>query len=383
MPVSSKLNIPFNKPYLNSSVIGHIKAVLDTGKISGDGTMCKSVEQSLCRLFSLNHVLLTTSCTHALEMAMMMLDLKPGDEVILPSFTFVSTANAIIRGGGKPVFCEINDRTLTLDIQDFESRITKKTRAVIPVHYAGVAAEMDDVCRISRDHNLRIVEDAAQGVNAKYKGKYLGTIGDAAAYSFHDTKNYVSGEGGAFVTNNEALARKGEIIREKGTNRSNFLRGQVDKYTWVEHGSSYILSDILAAVLTSQLEDLEKIQTERKRVHDRYMDGLKDLEKNGRLRLPVIPEHCESNYHIFFILVRSEQERDTMIRKLKESGIGSTFHYVPLHSSPYAVRALGTRDLRLPVTDRVFQTLIRLPIYPQLENSEVDYVVAKIREILR
>src|ERR1051326_3940505 len=331
MKPPSTVNIPFNKPYLNGSVIEDIKRVLDSGKISGDGSMCKAVEQSLCSLFSLNHALLTTSCTHALEMAMMMIDLKPGDEVILPSFTFVSQNTGFIRGGGKPVFCEINDQTLTIDIQDFQSRITKRTRAVIPVHYAGVAAEMDEVCAISRSHNILVVEDAAQGVNARYKGKYLGGIGDAGAYSFHDTKNYVSGEGGAFVTNDESLARKGEIIREKGTNRSNFLRGQVDKYTWVGHGSSYILSDILAAVLKSQLDDRDRIQAGRQRVHDRYMEGLKDLESAGKLRLPVIPGYCESNYHIFYILLRSEEARDGMIRKLKESGIGSAFHYVPLH----------------------------------------------------
>ncbi|MBI1807618.1 MAG: dTDP-4-amino-4,6-dideoxygalactose transaminase [Ignavibacteria bacterium] len=377
------VSILFNRPYVDGRVLENIKKVIETGKISGDGPMCKAVEAQIKELFSVKHALLTTSCTHALETAMMMLDLQPGDEVITPSFTFVSTANAIIRGGGKPVFCDINDRTQTIDVNDFERRITKKTKAVIPVHYAGVSAEMDEILEIARAHRLVVVEDAAQGVNAKYKGRFLGTIGDASAYSFHDTKNYVSGEGGAFTTNNDALARKAEIIREKGTNRSNFLRGEVDKYTWVDHGSSYILSDILAAILKSQLDDLDEIQAQRKRVHDGYMRGLAELERQEKLRLPVIPSYCESNYHIFYILLRSEEERVRVTKQLKEFGISATFHYVPLHSSPYALKALGTRDLKLPVTDHIYSTLLRLPIYPQLRDAEVEYVVGKLREILK
>ena len=375
--------IPLNKPSLNGSVLERLRQVIETGNPGGDGGECKAVEQKLCDLFSVRHALLTTSCTHALEMAMMLLDLHPGDEVILPSFTFVSTANAILRGGGRPVFCEINDRTLTLDLEDFQRRITKRTRAVVPVHYAGISAEMDEIMGIARDHGLAVVEDAAQGVNAKYRGRYLGTIGDSGAYSFHVTKNYISGEGGALVTNKEALARRAEIIREKGTNRSDFLRGEVDKYTWVDEGSSYVLSDLLAAVLRSQLEDRELIQSGRKRVHERYMSGLRDLEQRGKLRLPNVPAYCTSNYHIFYILLNSESERTMVMHRLKESGISSAFHYVPLHSSPYARARLGTESLQLPVTDRIYGGLLRLPIYPQLKDAEVDYVVERLGSILR
>jgi len=331
----------------------------------------------------IKQALLTTSCTHALEMGMMVVDLKPGDEVITPSFTFVSTANAIIRGGGRPVFCEINDRTLTMDIQDFEKRITKKTRGVIPVHYAGVSAEMDEILEIAKRHNLFVLEDAAQGVNAQYRGKYLGTMGNAGAYSFHDTKNYVSGEGGAFITNTEAFARRAEIVREKGTNRANFLRGEIDKYTWIDHGSSYVLSDILAAVLKCQLDLMKEIDDRRSRIYSMYIEGLKDLQEDGKLRLPVIPEYCESNYHIFYILLPNEDQRNRLMNKLKSYGIGATFHYVPLHSSPYARRLLGTKDLQLPTTDRVFSTLLRLPIYPHLEDADVEYIVDRVTEILK
>ena len=359
-----------------------MKQVLDRGKISGDGPMCKYVERELKRLYEMRHILLTTSCTHALEIAMMLLDLRPDDEVIIPSFTFVSTANAILRGGGRPVFCEINGKTCTMDIDDLERRITSHTRAIIPVHYAGVSAEMDEIMAIAGRHNLIVVEDAAQGVNARYKGRWLGCIGHIGAYSFHDTKNIVMGEGGAIMTNDSEFARRAEIIREKGTNRANFLRGEVDKYTWVSQGSSYIQSDVLAAILKSQLEMVAEIQNERKRIHTLYMAGLKDLEQAERLRLPMIPDYCASNYHIFYILLRSVGERNVMLTKLKEYGITATFHYVALHSSPFAVQTLGMGDLRMPVTDKISGTLLRLPIYPQLQNSEVEYIIEKIHEIL-
>ncbi len=377
------MQVPFNKPYVDRRVLKYIEEVFTSGKLGGDGPMCKLVEEQLERHFNIRFALLTTSCSHALEMGMMLLGLISGDEVIVPSFTFVSTANAIIRGGGQPVFCEINAKTMTIDAADFERRITSRTKAVITVHYAGVAAEMDEIMSIAKRHNVVVVEDAAQGVNAKYKNKYLGSIGDAGAYSFHDTKNYVSGEGGAFVTNNETFMHRAEIIREKGTNRSNFLRGEVDKYTWVDHGSSYVLSDILAAVLRYQLDIIEEIQARRKQIHDLYIHGFADLEKKEKLRLPVIPAYCSSNYHIFYILLHDEGERDRVIQRLKELGIGSAFHYVPLHSSPYAQKVLGTQNVKLPVTDKIFSTLLRLPIYPHLQNSEVTYIVERVNEILQ
>ena len=382
-PTATKINIPFNRPFVDGRVWEYIKEVVDRGKLSGDGPMCRSVEQQLRNLFSIKHALLTSSCTHGLEMATMVLNLGPGDEVIIPSFTFVSTANAILRGRGKPVFCEINERTATIDVEDLERRITKKTRAVIVVHYAGVAAEMDEICALARHHNIVVIEDAAQGVNAKYKGKFLGTIGDIGSYSFHDTKNYVCGEGGAFLTNNETLARKAEIVREKGTNRANFLRGEVDKYTWVDEGGSFILSDVLAAMLKYQLDMLDEIQRRRKHIYGLYMKGLKELEKGGKLRLPIIPEYCDSNYHIFHILLRDEHQRVMVTNKLKEAGVGAAFHYVPLHSSPYALSALGTEGLQLPVTDSMYHRLLRLPMYPQLEDADVHYIVEKITHILK
>ena len=378
-----KKNIVFNKPYVDERVVEYIRQVILAGKLSGDGIVCHEVEEELQKLFNIKHVLLTTSCTHALEVGMMLLDLKSGDEVILPSFTFVSTANAILRAGGTPVFCEINDTTFTLDPKDVEKRITPRTKAIFPVHYAGVSAEMDEILTLAKQHNLFVVEDAAQGVNAKYKGKYLGAIGDMGAYSFHDTKNYVSGEGGAFVTNNEQYAHRAEIVREKGTNRANFLRGEVDKYTWVDTGSSFVLSDILAAVLKCQLQDIEQIQTRRNQIHELYVKGLTDLEQQGKLRLPIIPEYCESNYHIFCVLLRNEAERNKALAKLKEYGVRATFHYVPLHSSPYAMDNLGTKDVRLPVTDRVAGTLLRLPIYPHLTDDEVNYVAEIMHTVLK
>jgi len=381
--IKNKFNIPFNKPFVNKKAIEHIKKVFDSNKLSGDGAICKEVELQIQKLFDIRYTLLTTSCTHALEIAMMILKLKPGDEVITPSFTFVSVANAILRAGGLPVFCDIDKNTLTIDIKDFERKITNRTKAVVPVHYGGIAADMDEILRIANKHNIVVIEDAAQGVNAKYKGKYLGTIGHMGAYSFHDTKNYVSGEGGAFLTNNEKFARQAEVIREKGTNRSKFLRGEVDKYTWVNIGSSFVLSEVLAAVLKHQLENIDPIQKRRKIIYNSYLNGLKEPELREKLRLPIIPEYCDSNYHIFYILLHNETERNNVLNKLKKSGIGATFHYIPLHSSPYAVKTLGIKNLKLPVTDKISRTLLRLPMYPQLRNIEINYIIDKLREIFK
>jgi len=377
------MNIPFNKPYLSGNVLASIQHVLDSGKLSGDGAVCKTVERRMELLFHIRYTLLTTSGTHALETAMMLLGLQSGDEVITPSFTFVSTANAIIRCGGKPVFCEINGRTLTMDVQDVERKISSRTKAIVPVHYAGVSADMDELCALAHTHQCMVVEDAAQGVNARYKGKFLGTIGDLGAYSFHDTKNYICGEGGALLTNDEPLARRAEIIREKGTNRSNFLRGEVDKYTWVDLGSSYVLSDILAAVLNDQLNELDAIQQRREKIHRAYIAGLTELEQLEKLRLPVIPEYCASNYHIFYVLLPDAAQRNRLLTKLKEAGVGATFHYIPLHSSPYAQNVLGLKDLKLPVTDTVSNSLLRLPLYPQLADDQVQYVIEQVKKILR
>jgi dTDP-4-amino-4,6-dideoxygalactose transaminase len=375
-------SIPLSRPFVDETTLDGVKQALAAGKLSGDGAVCRAVERRLASLVDARHVLLTTSCTHALEMAMMLLDLEPGDEVITPSFTFVSGANAVLRGGGVPVFCEITESTHTMDPVDVERRITKRTKAIAPVHYAGVAADLDPLLELARRHKIPVIEDAAQGVNARYKGRSLGTIGDMGAYSFHDTKNYVSGEGGAFLTNVESTARRAEIIREKGTNRENFLRGEVDKYTWVDEGSSYILSEILAAVLQTQLAAMDEIQSLRARLYRRYVEGLKDLAGKERLRLPVVPAYAESNYHIFHILLPSEQERDRVMRALKERGIGAAFHYVPLHSSPYAIERLGTAGLRLPVTDAVAGRLLRLPLHPRLSDEDQAYVLDALHDVL-
>jgi dTDP-4-amino-4,6-dideoxygalactose transaminase len=317
-----------------------------------------------------------------MEMAAMIMALNPGDEVIMPSFTFVSTANAVLRSGGKPVFCEIDPVTLTMDVKDVERKITARTRALMPVHYAGVSAAMDEIMELARAKKLLVMEDAAQGFAAGYKGKMLGTIGDIGAFSFHDTKNVVSGEGGAFVTDSEELSRKAEIAREKGTNRSNFLRGEVDKYTWVSEGSSFILPELLAALLEFQIDIIDEIQSNRRRLYLRYLELLGDLAKKERIVLPVIPSYCQSNYHIFHILLESEQRRNSVMKSMKERGVGATFHYIPLHSAPYALKELGTGEVRLPITDRVSATLLRLPLYPGLSESDQDYVVESLHEAL-
>jgi len=378
----TKKNIPFNQPEIDERIYPYLKQVIESGKLSGDGPMGKAAEKQIENLFSVRHALLTTSGTHALEIATLLLSLRPGDEVLLPSFTFVSTANAILRGGGTPVFCDINDRTFTIDLGEIERRLTPKTRAIIAVHYAGVSAEMNEIMELAERRNLVVIEDAAQGVNAKYRHQFLGKIGHCGAYSFHDTKNYISGEGGAFLTGDDVIARRAEIIREKGTNRANFLRGEVDKYTWIEPGSSYILSDLLAAVLKYQLDNLEPIQKRRKQIHDAYITRLKDLENRERLRLPIIPSYCESNYHIFYILLPDEAKRNQLMQSAKARGVNTTFHYVPLHSSPFATKVLGTSRLQLPVTDNVSGCLLRLPIYPRLKNEDVDYIVETLHELL-
>ncbi|HLX12068.1 MAG TPA: dTDP-4-amino-4,6-dideoxygalactose transaminase [Bacteroidota bacterium] len=375
-------NIPLNVPYVDDALASYLNEVIVAKKFSGDGVICKRVETRLREQFSLKHVLLTTSCTHALEMAAMVLDLNKGDEVIVPSFTFVSSANAVIRAEGTPVFCDIDRTTLTMDIADVKAKITPRTRAIMPVHYAGISADMDPLMALAQERNLSIIEDAAQGVGAKYNDRYLGGIGNMGAFSFHDTKNLMCGEGGAFVTNDEAIARRAEIIREKGTNRSNFLRGEVDKYTWVAHGSSYILSDLLAAVLLHQLDRMEVIQQRRKDIYVRYNEEFRALGASGKLVLPTIPANCASNYHLYHILLPHEAERNRVMGELKKRGIGAAFHYVPLHQSPYAQEFLGTKGLRLPVTEDVAARLLRIPLYPGMSSDDIEYIVKNVKEIV-
>ncbi|MEW9093558.1 MAG: dTDP-4-amino-4,6-dideoxygalactose transaminase [Clostridiaceae bacterium] len=374
--------ILFNKPYITGKEEAYIKDSLKKGHIHGDGYYTKKVNKFIEEKFNTKKALMTTSCSSALDIAGALLDLKEGDEVIMPSFTFVSTANAVVLRGARPVFAEINEETLNINPRDIENKITNKTKAIFPVHYAGVGCDMDSIIDIARKHNLKVVEDAAQGVNAKYKGKYLGTIGHIGCYSFHETKNYSSGEGGAILVNNDNnICRRAEIIREKGTNRSQFFRGEVDKYTWIDVGSSYLPSDILAAFLWAQFEMLDQIQEMREKVYNSYYFELESLERQGKLKLPIIPKYCESNYHMFYILLNSEKERDNLMYKLKEKGIGAVFHYVPLHESPMGQK-FGYKLGDLHITENLSRRILRLPMYPELKAQEIEYIVKNIKCIL-
>lgn len=371
--------IDFNRVFLAGNEFKYIEECLNSQHISGDGLFTKKANKFLEEKFGAKKALMTTSCSSALDMSAILLDLKEGDEVILPSYTFVSTANAIVLRGAIPVFADIRPDTLNIDPEDIKKKITAKTKAIYPVHYAGVSCDMDAIMEIALDNKLKVVEDAAQGVNAKYRGKYLGTIGHIGCYSFHETKNYSCGEGGAILINidDQRLIERAEIIREKGTNRSKFYRGEVDKYTWVDLGSSYLPSDILAAFLYAQFERLDEINEKRKTVYMYYYQGLKELEEKDLVRLPVIPSECESNYHIFYLILNSVQERDYLIYKLKEKGISASFHYIPLHTSPMGKR-YGYKTGDLPVTEDLSHRLVRLPIYPGLTKMEQDYIIDTI-----
>jgi dTDP-4-amino-4,6-dideoxygalactose transaminase len=318
--------IPFNKPHVVGTELQYIAECLAEAKLCGDGRFTKQCQELMQRQFAAHHVLLTTSGTAALEMAALLCDLQPGDEVIMPSYTFVSTANAFVLRGAKPVFVDIRPDTMNLDEKLIAGAITSRTRAIAPVHYAGVACEMDEINAIAKRHQLRVVEDAAQGVNATYRGAYLGTLGDFGAYSFHETKNFVCGEGGAVVINHPEDRERAEIVREKGTNRSQFFRGQVDKYTWVDVGSSYLSSDILAAFLLAQLQHMEQITRLRKRVYQAYEQALQPLAQRGLMTLPTVPSHCGSNYHMFYVVLESLDVRNRLIEHLKAADILAVFH---------------------------------------------------------
>lgn len=369
--------IPFNRPFSTDRELQYMQESVLRRQYSGDHAFTKKCHDLLRRMTGADHVLLTTSCTAALEMAAILCDLSPGDEVIVPSYTFVSTANAVALRGAVPVFVDIREDTLNIDERMIEAAITKRTRAIFVVHYAGVACEMNTIMDIASRHRLRVVEDAAQAICSKYNGKSLGTIGDMGAFSFHETKNIICGEGGAFISNDKQLSERAEIIREKGTNRSQFFRGQVDKYTWVDIGSSFLPSDILAGFLLAQLESVAYIQSQRKRVFDRYMLGLSRLADFGAVKLPTIPAGCEPNYHMFYLLAPSLDIRTKLLDHLKRNGIGAVFHYVPLHGSPVGKR-FGYHDDDLAVTQSISERLIRLPLFVELTNQEVDHVVASV-----
>ncbi len=370
--------IALSKPWFTEAE-GRLVAEALAGRVAGDGPFCRKVEARLSGRLGGARVLLTTSCTHALELALLALGIGPGQEVVCPSFTFVSTANAILRVGATPVFADIEDRTLGLDPECVEGLITPRTAAILPVHYAGVAPDMDALRDLARLHDLKVVEDAAQGLGAAYRGHALGTLGDGGCFSFHETKNITCGEGGALALRDPQVAARAEIIREKGTNRSAFLRGEVDKYTWVAEGSSFIQSDLLAAVLDAQLDKFDEIQRRRALVTASYRQQLAEWAARNGVRLPPgDDENRKGNDHLFYLLFPDSDSRDAALLALKAQGVMATFHYVPLHSSPKG-RALGAGEKHLPVTDRVAQTLLRLPLHPLLSESEVARVVEAVR----
>jgi len=371
------LSISFNRPSLVGNELEYIHQAFDSQHISGDGIFTKKCSALLEQELGVPRVLLTTSCTHALEMMPILLDFQPGDEVILPSFTFVSTVNAFVLRGATPVFADVRPDTLNLDETALERLITPRTRAIVPVHYAGVGCEMDAILEIASRHNLRVVEDNAHGLFGKYKGTPLGTFGALAAQSFHETKNISCGEGGALLINDPALIERAEIIREKGTNRSRFFRGQVDKYTWVDIGSSYLPSDILAAFLYAQLECRQQIQQRRERIWQYYSRHLSEWAQERGVHLPVVPAHCEQPYHMFYLLLPDLEKRQALIAYLKAQGILAVFHYLPLHLSDMGKR-FGGKEGDCPVTESVSDRLLRLPFYNDLTEADQARVVSAI-----
>ena len=376
-------HIPFTKPFITGQELSYIAEAIESGNVAADGPCTQRCSQLLGEMLGTSaKVLMTPSGTAALEVAALLCDLKPGDEVILPSFTFVSTAGAIVRANGKPVFIDIRPDTLNLDESLIETAITSKTKAIMLVHYAGTACEMDRIMEIARKHGLKVIEDGAQAVNASYRGRSLGSIGDLGAFSFHHTKNVFCGEGGALSVNNPDMVARAEILREKGTNRGEFVRGEVDKYTWVDLGSSYIPSEISCAFLYAQLLKLDWITARRREVYEFYRYHLRPLEEQGIIRLPVIPEACESNYHIFYLILQDSQTREGLTAYLKQNGIEATFHYVPLHSSPMG-KTFGYRTNQLPVTEDLASRLLRLPIYPDLTQDEQLLIIRHLNAYLQ
>jgi dTDP-4-amino-4,6-dideoxygalactose transaminase len=368
--------IRFHAPWFDEREQEAVRRAL-SGTVAGDGPLGREAEARLAELLGAPRVLLTTSGTHALELALLALGVGPGQEVVCPSFTFVSSANAVLRAGARPVFAEIEETTLGLDPSDVERRITPRTAAILPVHYAGVAPDMEALLDVARRHRLRVVEDAAQGLGASWRGRALGTIGDAGCLSFHETKNVTCGEGGALVLGDPELARRAEIAREKGTNRAAFFRGEVDRYTWVSEGSSYVLSDLLAAVLLAQLDKLDEIERRRAAVVARYREGLAEWAERRGVRLPAQLPDRTPNHHIFHLLYPDGRRRDEALRSLRAQGVLATFHYVPLHSAPHA-RAIGLEG-DLPVTDRVAARLLRLPLHAGLSEEDVEDVLLAVR----
>jgi dTDP-4-amino-4,6-dideoxygalactose transaminase len=371
------LKIPFNKPFIVGKELYYIAQSVLSGQISGNGLFTKKCQTLMEERFGAKKILLTTSCTAALEMAAILSNVGPGDQVILPSFTFVSTANAFYLRGAKLTFVDISPDTMTIDVEKTVDAINEHTKVIVPVHYAGISTDMDSIMNAAKKNNLLVIEDSAQGVNAKYKGKYLGTIGDFGVFSFHETKNYICGEGGAIVLNNEKYINRAEIIWEKGTDRCKFFRGEVDKYTWVDVGSSFLPSDILAAFLYAQLENMEEINQRRKEIYNLYFYELSVLADEGMVQLPIIPKECEPNYHMFYIILPNKEIKGNLIQYLQSNGILAIFHYLPLHLSDVG-RTMGYSEGDLPVTESISNRLIRLPFYYSLQKDDQMAVIKAI-----
>ena len=374
--------IGFNVPPVIGTEEKYVKEAIASHKICGDGGFTKKCSEWMQERFNAKEVLLTTSCSSALEMSALLIDIKPDDEVIMPAYTFVSTANAFVLRGAKIVFVDIRPDTMNIDENLIEDAITEKTKAIVPVHYAGVGCEMDTIMDIAKRHKLKVVEDAAQGVMAKYKDKFLGTIGDIGCYSFHETKNYSMGEGGAVVFKDDVYTDAAEIIREKGTNRNQFFRGQVDKYTWVEYGSSYLPSDINAAYLWAELEQADEINNNRLSTWDFYNDNLKELENKGYIQRPFIPEECTHNAHMYYIKTKDLEERTKLIKFLRENGVEAVFHYVPLHTAPAGLK-YGRFHGEDIYTTKESERLLRLPMYYGLKQEDKEKVVEMIKKFYK
>ena len=370
--------IPFNKPYLSGKETDYIQQAVLSGKISGDGIFTKKCHDFFEKKYGFEKVLLTTSCTDALEMAAILADIQPGDEVIAPSYTFVSTVNAFVLRGAKIIFADSREDSPNLDVNQLEKLINKKTKAILPVHYAGIACDMDPIMELATKNGLLVIEDAAQAIDSFYKGKPLGSIGHLAAFSFHETKNIISGEGGMLVINDKKFIKRAEIIREKGTNRSAFFRGEIDKYGWVDMGSSFLPSDIIAAFLYAQIENLENIQKKRKYIWNTYYAGLKYLEEKQIIKLPVITSSATNNAHMFYIVTNNFSERTLLIEHLKRKEIMSVFHYLSLHRSPYYLNKYNGGDL--PNSDKYSDCLLRLPLFYELTDNELDKIIKTINE---
>lgn len=377
----SRYKIPFNRPAIVGKELYYISQAIHHGYSAGDAGFTKKCHAFLEQVLGVPRVLLTTSCTHALEMAALLLDIQPGDEVIIPSFTFVSTANAFMMRGANPIFVDIRPDTLNMDEEQLKGLITPRTKAIVPVHYAGVGCEMAAICEIAAKYQLAIVEDNAHGLFGKYQGRYLGTFGTFATQSFHETKNFICGEGGALLINDPCYIERAEIIREKGTNRSRFFRGEVDKYTWVDLGSSYLPADLLAAFLYAQLEAKEQVLARRKQVWDTYAAGLKGWAIMNEVQLPTIPAHCTQAYHMFYLVLPCLEARTRLIDHLKSKGILSVFHYLPLHLSPMGQK-YGYKSGDCPVTEAVSDRLVRLPLYNELTSTDQAQVIEAVQEVI-